>query len=77
MSLGLTLGDLNAIKFQNESNVRFALTKVLSIWLQQNYDVQRHGHPTWRKLVAAVADPAGGNNKALADNIASSHSKGI
>ena len=35
--------------------------------------VKRFGKPTWRRLVEAVEDPAGGNNHALALNIAAEH----
>ena len=39
----------------------------------RNYNVDRFGPPTWRKLVEIVEDPAAGNNKALADEIARKH----
>ena len=35
--------------------------------------VERFGKPTWRKLVKAVEEHAGGNNRALAEKIASNH----
>ena len=35
--------------------------------------MDRFGPPTWRKLVEIVEDPAAGNNKALADEIARKH----
>jgi len=35
--------------------------------------VERFGKPTWRRLVKAVEDPAGGNNCALAQKIAAEH----
>ena len=35
--------------------------------------VERFGKPTWRRLVEAVQDPAGGNNLALAQKIAQDH----
>ena len=46
------------------------LRKVLSKWLQRCYDTTRHGPPTWRMLVAAVANSAGGDNPGLAREIA-------
>lgn len=35
--------------------------------------VERFGDPTWRRLASAVADRIGGNNLALARNIAREH----
>ena len=36
--------------------------------------VGKFGKPTWRKLVEAAEDKVGGNNPALAQNIAGEHS---
>ena len=49
------------------------LRKVLSKWLQRCYDTTRHGLPTWRMLVAAVANSTGGDNPGLAREIARNH----
>ena len=46
------------------------LRTVIVLWLQREYDVEQYGPPSWRALVEAVADPAGGNDIALADRIA-------
>jgi len=35
--------------------------------------VERFGKPTWRRLVEAVEDHVGGNNRALAQRIARDH----
>ena len=35
--------------------------------------VERFGKPTWRRLVEAVEDHVGGNNRALAQTIAAEH----
>jgi hypothetical protein len=40
-----------------------------------NYDIERHGPPSWRKLVEAVDNPAGGSDHALALKIAKEHTK--
>jgi hypothetical protein len=53
--------------------VERCLEKTLSQWLQKAYDTARYGQPSWQLLVAAVADPAGGNNRALAEQIAANH----
>ena len=42
-------------------------------WLRRNYDTERHGRPSWRRLCGAVADPTGGEDKALAERIAVQH----
>ena len=52
------------------------LSGVLESWLKRNYDVKMFGPPTWRWLVEIVADPAGGNDTALADKIARKHLTG-
>ena len=51
-------------------------TEVLLAWLRHRYKVDRHGLPTWRRLVEAVDSPSGGNNHALAKAIASQHPLG-
>ena len=50
------------------------LLDVLQEWLGTAKDDQRHGHPSWQVLVKAVAHPAGGNNRALAEAIAQKYS---
>ena len=35
--------------------------------------VEKFGRPTWKKVVEAVQDRVGGNNPALAENIAGKH----
>ena len=37
------------------------------------FQVERFGKPTWRRLVEAVEDHVGGNNRALAQKIAREH----
>ena len=49
------------------------LVQVLSQWLQQAYNTERFGPPSWKVLVSAVAHPFGGNNYALAQQIAHRH----
>ena len=46
------------------------LRTVIVLWLQRQYDVGQYGPPSWRALVEAVADPAGGNDTDLAESIA-------
>ena len=49
---------------------------MLLVWLKHSYNVDKHGPPTWRRLVEAVDKEAGGNNHALAEKIASNHPAG-
>jgi len=49
------------------------LSYVIENWLKKNYNATKFGPPTWRWLVEIVADPAGGNDRALADEIAKKH----
>ena len=49
------------------------LSEVLVEWLKKNYNTQRHGHPSWRKICEATACQIGGNNKQLAEEIAEQH----
>ena len=49
------------------------LRKVISNWLLKNYNVEKFGEPTWKKLVEAVASSNGGNNTDLAMKIAANH----
>ena len=51
-------------------DVKSSMDKVLTKWLNQSYNVSRFGPPSWKLLVAAVAHPNGGDNRALAERIA-------
>ena len=74
-SLRLRAADLRSIKekYPNESDTRQALSDTLELWLQQKYNAERFGPPTWRMLVEAVNREAGGNNHELAKKIALKH----
>ena len=74
-SLRLKTADLKLIQeaYPNESDPEQALNDTLELWLQQKYNVERFGPPTWRMLVEAVDRKAGGNNHDLAKEIASDH----
>ena len=71
IELGLSSSKLNSI--QNQQITDQAFNEVLLAWLKQDYDVERHGSPTWRRLVEAVDSPKGGNNPELAMAIANKH----
>ena len=74
-SLNLKIATLRKIRDNNPSESD-GLEDVLLLWLDQRYDVNKHGPPTWRKLVEAVNDMGGGNNPELAKKIASNHQAG-
>ena len=73
MTLGLKYSKLSIIKENNPSSVEQCLLDSIEQWLQCNYDVKTHGPPSWRVLVAAVDNEAGGGNHALAMKIAEDH----
>ena len=70
---GLPFGELESIRTAYHHLIDQAIDQVLLLWLKQCYDVQRHDLPTWRRLVEAVDSPNGGNNPALAIDIANRH----
>ena len=72
-ALGLPAPTLSRIFKDNPGDSREALGQVVDTWLAQGYDTNRYGMPSWRKLVNAVASPAGGNNHLLARKIAEDH----
>ena len=49
------------------------LRMVLRKWLQKSYNYVKYGPPSWRMLVEAVGDSAGGNNCTLAEAMAKKH----
>ena len=55
------------------TNARSCLEAVLFAWLSKSYNVEKHGPPSWRTLVKAVADRIGGADVALALKIAKNH----
>ena len=71
--LGLPAADLDQISKHCPCDCEKAFSQVINSWLKQLYDVSRHGHPSWRKLVYAIASEAGGKNPALAMKIADAH----
>ena len=67
---------MNTIETANHHDPTACLTSMVTQWLNKNYNVEKFGEPTWRWLVEAVGDPAGGANMAIASNIARSHAVG-
>ena len=75
VELGLPAGELDAIR--KDCTVDQAFNEVILRWLRQQYNITRFGRPTWKRLIEAVESPIGGNNPALAVEIAASHPTGI
>lgn len=73
IALRLKRTQLEHIQTVNDDDPNACLTSVVIEWLNRKYNVKRFGEPTWRWLVEALGDPAGGANKALARNIARRH----
>ena len=65
----LELIEANHVK----EGVMCCLHAVVDKWLKRSYDTATHGLPSWKLLVAAIAHPVGGNNPALAEEIARKH----
>ena len=63
----------STIKTEHSTDARSCLETVLVAWLSKIYNVEKHGPPSWRTLVKAVADPIGGANVSLALKIAEKH----
>ena len=62
LALGLLPSDQSTIETAYCGNPHDCLRAVVVKWLQKGYDFEQYGPPTWRMLVEAVGDPAGGNN---------------
>ena len=73
-ALGLSQDVLNAIQLTIGTDHSEALSRMVSKWLSQSYNVERFGRPSWDRLVKAVTHEAGGANKHKADEIAKTHS---
>ena len=70
LSMGLRSDTLDRIE-GDYRKVDDCLQALLNEWLKQENTLR--GPPSWQLLVDAVASPAGGNNQALAQQIARRH----
>eukprot|EP00731_Ephydatia_muelleri_P035584 Em0138g1a len=68
LALRMRKPELDVIRESHPQSPKDCLKAILSGWLQG-----RNGPPTWGALCEAVAEPAGGNNRALAEEIARNH----
>ena len=69
LALRLDPSQLKKIEKEN-GDLEDCVTEILTPWLNKNYNTERFGEPSWTLLAEAVASPAGGNNTALAPEIA-------
>jgi len=76
IALRLKSYTLDSIETKWNNDPCRCLEMMVTEWLKRNYNVEKFGEPTWRKLVEAVDSPAGGANTALARDIASRHKAG-
>ena len=73
LALRLKAAELNAISLKNKYDPTECLKDMLLAWVQQHYDINEFGPPSWRLLCQAIFKEAGGNNPALARKIAEHH----
>ena len=64
---------LDRIQKEHRDDPRDCLEDVVTEWLNQSYNTQCFGLPSWKMLAEAVAHRNGGNNPALADDIIGRH----
>ena len=76
-SLGLMLylspDTIDEIYKAHHDDPRTCLRKVLTRWLEMDYCFKRYGHPSWRMLCIAIKSTSGGNDAALAEELARKH----
>ena len=72
-ALGLNASDITEIQQTFPHNRQDGLAEIINLWLQQNYNFDKYGVPSWRTLVVAVESQSGGKNRALAKKIAAEH----
>lgn len=73
VALRLKPSKIKAIEEENHGKLANCLMDALSNWLNKSYNTAKFGNPSWRKVVEAVASPAGGDNAVLAKSIAMKH----
>ena len=64
---------LARIEKERPNDMKSCLSEMVTEWLNQSYNTQRFGLPSWKMLVEAVAHRNGGNNHALATIIANKY----
>ena len=72
-ALRLRPSTLARIEKERPNDMKSCLSEMVTEWLNQSYNTQRFGLPSWKMLVEAVAHRNGGNNQALATIIANKY----
>ena len=67
--LHLRNDDIKIIKKNNPGDVQECLSDTMALWLKENYNTTKFGHPSWRTLITAVEKI----DMALAKEIANQH----
>ena len=75
MALRIKPATLDIISSKHASDAKEYLSDMLRAWLQQCYDAERFGQPSWKLLCQAIHNHVGGNNPALAKKIAKKYMK--
>ena len=75
-ALGLNLDVIDNIDTSYSGDPHACLSLMVTEWLKRNYNVEKFGEPTWKRLVEVVGHPAGGANVALARKIDRRHKTG-
>ena len=73
IQLGLPQKIIETAKFKYPQDPNGCLMYVLKQWLQGNYDTEQFGYPSWRRVCEVTAETAGGDNRALAHEIAAAN----
>ena len=73
LAMGIKQSDIDTIHSQYPRLPCDCLKAALGKWLKKGYNVEKRGPPTWKKVVEAVAHPAGGKDPAYAKKIAHNH----
>ena len=75
LALQIHFDTLSAVHQKRSGDPAKCLLEGLSLWLKRDYDGfdEKLNPPSWRMLVRAVAEPAGGGNHALALEVAENH----
>ena len=67
--LHLNEGDIKIIKKDNPQDAEACLIKTIYLWLKENHNTAKFGHPSWKTLVRGV----GKMDNRLANEIADRH----
>ena len=72
-ALGLRPAQIQTIQATHRGSVEDSMDDAILVWLRRAHNEKKHGPPTWRNLVRAIAARAGGQNVAHARTVAEAH----